>query len=38
MALDQMLHAVSDQGLHCLPHIEQFLNKLTGSKMDLFKF
>ena len=27
----------SDLGLHCLSLIQQFLDILTGSKMDLFK-
>ena len=27
----------SDQGVHCLPFIQQFLNTSTGSKTDLFK-
>ena len=27
-----------DQGLHSLPLIEKFLDRLTGSKMVLFKF
>ena len=29
-------NAASDQGLHCLPLIKQFLNKLTDSKMEMF--
>ena len=28
----------SDQGLHCLPLIQQFLDSWIGSKMDFFKF
>ena len=36
---DQMPHfAASDQGLHCMPLIQQFLDTSTSSKMDLFKF
>ena len=36
---DQMPQNVaSDQGLHCFQHILQFLDILTDSKMDLFKF
>ena len=36
---DQMLqNAASDQGLHCLPLIQQFLDKSIDSKMELFKF
>ena len=31
-----MLHSeASDQCLHCLPFIQQFLDKSTGSKMDV---
>ena len=26
---------VSDQGLHCLPLIQQLLDKSTGSQMDV---
>ena len=29
--------AASDQGLHCLPLIQQFLETPQGCKMDLFK-
>ena len=33
---DQMLqNAASDQGLHCLPLIHQFLHTPTGSEIDL---
>ena len=33
-----MLHNVAfDQGHHCLPLIQQFLDKCADSKMDLFK-
>ena len=36
---DQMpQNAASDQGLHCLPLIQQFLHTSTDSKLDLFKF
>ena len=36
---DQMpQNMMSNQGLHCLPLIQQFLNPSTGSKKDLFKF
>ena len=28
----------SNQNLHCLPLIQQFLDTSTGSKMHLFKF
>ena len=28
----------SDQGLHCLPFVHQSLDRLKGSKMQLFKF
>ena len=28
----------SDLGLHCLPLVHQFLDRLKGSKMQLFKF
>ena len=39
VAPDQMPHSVaSDQGLHCLQLIQQFLDRSTGSKLDLFKF
>ena len=31
-------NVVSDQSLHCLPSIQQFLDKSVVSKMDLFKF
>ena len=35
---DQMLqNSAFDQGLHGLPLIQQFLDTLTGCKMDLFK-
>ena len=30
--------AVSHQGLHCLPLIQQFLDTTSGSKLYLFKF
>ena len=37
--LDQMLqNPVSDQGLHCLPVIQQFWGAVTDSQMYLFKF
>ena len=29
---------VSDQGLHCLPLSQKFLDKSMGSKIDLFIF
>ena len=36
---DQMPQNVaSDQGLYCLPLIQQLLDTSTGSKNDLFKF
>ena len=36
---DQMLHTVtSDQGLHCLLLIQQFLDIPSGIKMNLFKY
>ena len=36
---DQMPQIVaSDQGLHCLPFIQQFLNTSAGSENDLLKF
>ena len=36
---DQVLHsAAADQGLHCSPLVQLFLDKLAGSKMDMFKF
>ena len=36
---DQMPQNVaSDQGLHCLPLIQQFLDTSTDSKIDLFRF
>ena len=31
-------NAVSHQGLHCLPLIQQFLDKTLGSELYLFKF
>ena len=35
----QMLQIVaSDQGLHCLPLIQQFLDTSVGSYIDLFNF
>ena len=35
---DQMPYSVaSDQGLHLLPLVQQFLDPSTGSKIDLFK-
>ena len=30
--------ATSHQGLQCLPHIQQFLDTTSGSKLYLFKF
>ena len=34
---DQMMYsAVSDQGLHCIPLVQQFLAAGTGSKIGLF--
>ena len=36
---NQMLHsAASDQGLHCLPLFQNFLDESTGNKIDLFTF
>ena len=36
---DEMpLKAASHQGLHCLPPIQQFLDTISGSKLNLFKF
>ena len=36
---DQMPQNVaSDQGLHCLPIMQQFLDTPASSKSDLFKF
>ena len=31
-------NAASDQGLHCLPIIQQFLRTSIDTKMDMFKF
>ena len=31
-------NAASDQGLHCLPFIQQILDTNTSSKVDVFKF
>ena len=31
----KLMNLASDQGLHCLPLIQQFLDMLTGSQMDL---
>ena len=31
-------NAASNLGLHCLPLIQQFLHKILGSKLYLFKF
>ena len=31
-------NAASHQGLHCFPLIQQFLDKISGSKLYLFKF
>ena len=39
IAPDQMpQNAGSDQGLHCLTLVQQFLDTSAGSKTDLFKF
>ena len=36
---DQMpQNAESDQGLHCLPLIQQYFKTLVGSKIDFFNF
>ena len=36
---DEMLHnAASHLGLHCLPPIQQFIDKALCSKLYLFKF
>ena len=35
--LSLLQNAASDQGLHCLPLIQQFLVRSTGIKMDLLK-
>ena len=36
---DEMLqNEASDQGLHCLPLIQQYLDTTLGSKFYLFKF
>ena len=36
---DQTPHsAASDQAIHCLPHIQRFLDTSVGCKMELFKF
>ena len=36
---DEMLqNAVSNQGLHCLPLTQQYLDTILGSKLYLFKF
>ena len=35
---DQMLQNASDQGLHCLPLTQQYLDSSTGSKMDFFNY
>ena len=32
------LNAVSDQGLHYLPLIQQFFETSNSNKLDLFKF
>ena len=35
---DHLLHSMaSDQSLHCLPIIQQFLDRSMGNKTDLFK-
>ena len=33
----KLQNAASDQGLHCLPLIQQFIDKSISSKVDLFK-
>ena len=34
----KLQNAAFDQGLHYVSLIQQFLDALTGSRMDLFKF
>ena len=31
-------NAASDQGLHCLPHVQKLLDTSIGSEMELFIF
>ena len=35
---ETLQNAESHQGLHCLPFIQQFLDKTSPSKLYLFKF